>query len=578
MLSDRLLNINIACRLALSATGKMVRNSITNSMDHQMRKKYFQTKTRNDHETHLLEQKCEVLNRQTISMLEYHLTDFKKMKDFRKGCNETTGWSVMSVSPSNHDLSSTLVDFRSKTTPWNYFTGSSIETWERIPGKYDKTAKESRPRTFRDRPYTTNGASGSRQRLDLLTSELDTSGRPRTAAQSSDNKTSTFRRQTARKLSVSQEDVVIKRPSTTGILSSKLKQPLVASLSVNNHDNSVTSGRPTLSADHVSRRRRKAPVGRLPSQYDVRQVNSNDKCPPTDEDTRTLTEDGVENVDVNHEHRYNSNKKLNSHITNRDLLDDTGTDARKEQMTDDKDRIDQNEKTSSFLDPSNGEGIVTVGGDCGNVTTAGEGRIPCKQVGDDLNDVVNINTGCEESQHDNTLVTTVSTQQTIQDNLESHPATNSHRKSVTHLGNTISSKESRNTVKETVAEGEPQEFTMTRSYYYPPSPRQFHQMPRFYVRPQDRYKQEEAFLMQRYLMLQREMANSGNYSPSTATTNKLKLNLVFSQQARRRALKQLIEENTAHMKSATRRETDRGIQEKVDRFLASIAKFVKESQ
>ena len=97
-------------------------------------------------------------------------------------------------------------------------------------------------------------------------------------------------------------------------------------------------------------------------------------------------------------------------------------------------------------------------------------------------------------------------------------------------------------------------------------------MPKFYVKPQERYKTEDMFLMRRYLMLQRQLASEMLESP------KLSINIAFSQQERRKRLGELMQENSHKERSSQRSVKETGLRCKIDKFLTEIDHFIEKQK
>ena len=100
-------------------------------------------------------------------------------------------------------------------------------------------------------------------------------------------------------------------------------------------------------------------------------------------------------------------------------------------------------------------------------------------------------------------------------------------------------------------------------------------IPKFYVKPQDRYKVEDMFLMRRYTLLQRQIASE---MPSSVVEDneKLKIQQTFSAAAKRKLMTQLIEKNNTEIKNSRKTNGPQGLHNRIQRFLRNIDEFIEE--
>ena len=100
---------------------------------------------------------------------------------------------------------------------------------------------------------------------------------------------------------------------------------------------------------------------------------------------------------------------------------------------------------------------------------------------------------------------------------------------------------------------------------------------KFYIRPQERYKMEQQFLMKRYFLLQRQM--NKNHDVEASILAKAQTAIVVmpnsSKSARLKMLAALTEQNTTQKKTKCRYDDVEAMRNKVQAFLDSVAEFVK---
>lgn len=113
-------------------------------------------------------------------------------------------------------------------------------------------------------------------------------------------------------------------------------------------------------------------------------------------------------------------------------------------------------------------------------------------------------------------------------------------------------------------------------YSKKPAPLPKWKIPKFYVRPQDRHKTEDMFLMRRYTLLQRQVAMEIPEEVVKAN-DKLNINITFSRLARQKQLKVLVDENSLKLNNEKKTYRDTGLNNRIERFLSNIDNF-KEQQ
>ena len=102
-------------------------------------------------------------------------------------------------------------------------------------------------------------------------------------------------------------------------------------------------------------------------------------------------------------------------------------------------------------------------------------------------------------------------------------------------------------------------------------------MPRFYVKPEDRHKSEDLFLMRRHALLQRQLAQGIN--PQRVTKNsQIEINSSFSIASRQSGLNKLVNENEKTLSNHKRVEHKHDVQVKVNKFLESLSTFLDENK
>ena len=170
-----------------------------------------------------------------------------------------------------------------------------------------------------------------------------------------------------------------------------------------------------------------------------------------------------------------------------------------------------------------------------------------------------------------------SSDQSFQNNSKSRPKSVSFKRQESQVSqqrlNSLHSK-SKSSKNSSFAFDSDEEEEVTKSPVIALSPRLEWRMPKFYVRPEDRHRSEDMFLMRRHALLQRQIAN-GVPQERVTKHSKLKINATFSSVARHDYLNTLVDDNMAKASEDKKTEYKHNMQEKVDTFLQSLDKFLK---
>ena len=102
-------------------------------------------------------------------------------------------------------------------------------------------------------------------------------------------------------------------------------------------------------------------------------------------------------------------------------------------------------------------------------------------------------------------------------------------------------------------------------------------MPRFYVKPEDRHKSEDMFLLRRHALLQKQLAQGIRPERVTKKTD-LKIQSSFSLASRQNYLNELVQENEQKQTNDKRHESKHDVQQRVDKFLDSLSVFLRENK
>ena len=495
-----------------------------------IRKKSMRMKTVNKHQDLVLENKLKLLDRLAVNKLENHLKETKTVSETLKDCNKTTGLCKSAIKPEREDSSGCLVELKTMTNPWTYFGKYTIETWENNAS----TALKSNPGSpnATPRPKTANppGVGMNRAPSAIIPTDLPT--RPQTVADMSNVRGSNFLttspRPRRKPLTIETDDRPMQRPKTTGtrrlLLKRSAKTPTIPEEKEEGGDKRVSWG--YRHTDYNESSETNKDQSRTTAQIDPSAVTKRQSgvkqqpsgtidLPQLPEHSQGSNKPAVDIVDG---HSSLCNPK--THPVNRDSNPRPKTSIHRKHNSD--------AGNNSYPEPLNIDSSPPLP----NTTSQSANPEPL-----DID---------SNPPRPNMIRRLTSTQPTPKKKVDT-----------------------------------PRLLTLIDPSFYDEDPARVYypQMikpdrPKFHVRPQDRYKAEDMFLMQRYTTLQRQMNGDG----PPMNENKMKITVLLSHSARKKALHQMVEDNTQQLHQEKRRIQQSDIQTRVNSFIQSLQEFIQQQQ
>ena len=103
------------------------------TMETSSRNKIYRAHMRNIFEGHSLQEKVDDLERSKVSLLENHLRRTLEVKDVIRTCRQTSGRSRQGLPSDGHTTGEMLHAPQTRATPWSYFGSATLDTWSGQP-------------------------------------------------------------------------------------------------------------------------------------------------------------------------------------------------------------------------------------------------------------------------------------------------------------------------------------------------------------------------------------------------------------------------------------------------------------
>ena len=478
----------------------------------------FKTKLRNDHENHLLSLQLHQLHSKTVASLEDHWKSTMEVVTIFKGCNKTSGTSPLGIRPTRSDMHGCLQNLHSKTTPWEHFGKFTIDSWQR-----HEDGDDARPKTAHTASQNTKMRNARPKTAPVYKKrgEVDATDEQEGG---DDERTATLPMSELSAQDRNRKMLQLQAKAATMTRSKFLD---------------LESTGPMYNRNLASVYRENPGSAKRPNKLEV--------TLPKEEDVY------LDHFPDHHSHiQPGCGKSWDLHR----LRDEF---QKRRDETPSQDRRNQRAKTA----PSSGS-KGTAGKTLGNDSKSQhkkKAETKAKTPAVDHQSIASISRGDSRR-----------TMFSDDDNDQS-PIPRSRVQS--RHSNSRPDPPSETEIKETA------EYVdmMTRISRHPVLNTRRFKSPKFYVRPQERYKMDQHFLMKRYFFLQRQM--NKNHEDEAALLAKagtaLVVNTTFTRSARLKFLTALIDENDAQQQNQRRFGNDELMRRKVDNYLRSVAEFVQYS-